>query len=213
MAPYNTSKLYEFDIAFEKKYNCRVVGVDEAGRGPLAGPVVAAAVVLDLENPIDGIFDSKRIGITKRQKLYELITSQSLAWSYGIATHQEIDEINILKASLLAMKRALDKIEKIFSYIIVDGNQPIPSLEKFRQIAVVGGDSKSASVAAASIVAKVTRDNIMKEYHEKFPQYEFIKHKGYPTKLHKERIRKLGICEIHRKTFCKSIVPLPDLFL
>ena len=200
-----TAELYAFDKAVESGRLVRVAGLDEAGRGPLAGPVVAAAVVLDLDKLIDGINDSKKLTAKKREELYGLIT-ENAAWAVGMATHEEIDSINILRASLLAMQRALSGLTSAWSLALIDGNVPLPGLASSRQQTVVRGDGKSASVAAASIVAKVTRDRIMQTYHDQYPGYEFAAHKGYPTSLHRERIRQMGLCGIHRKTFCEAIV-------
>jgi ribonuclease HII len=206
MARYDTQVLYDFDVRTEREFLCRVVGLDEAGRGPLAGPVVAAAVILDLDRPIAGIFDSKQLSPKKRNALYDRITSEAPAWAVGQASVEEIDRLNILVASLTAMKRALDCIKVSWSLALVDGNQAIPSIEKSRQHTVVAGDAASASIAAASIVAKVTRDRLMVEYHEKFPGYGFLLHKGYGTAVHRDKIRELGLCEIHRRSFCRSSI-------
>jgi ribonuclease HII len=185
--------------------------VDEAGRGPLAGPVVAAAVVLDLDKQINGINDSKKLTEKKREELYGPITSGAIAWAVGMASPEEIDRINILKASLLAMQRALDGLDttwgaRRWSLALIDGNVPVPGLPAMQQQTVVGGDARSASVAAASILAKVTRDRIMRAYHEQYPDYGFAVHKGYGTSLHRERLLQFGLCGIHRKSFCGAIV-------
>jgi ribonuclease HII len=217
MARSDTAGLYAFDKAVESGRQVRIAGVDEAGRGPLAGPVVAAAVVLDLDKQIDGINDSKVLSAKKREELYNLITGSSTAWAVGMATHEEIDSINILRASLLAMQRALSGLAgpagRTWSLALIDGNVPIPGLADSRQQTVVRGDGKSASVAAASIVAKVTRDRIMRTYNDQYPGYEFAVHKGYATSLHREKIRHLGLCGIHRKTFCEAIVSQMSLDL
>jgi ribonuclease HII len=207
MARSDTEQLYAFDKAVEICRLARIAGVDEAGRGPLAGPVVAAAVVLDLDKQIDGINDSKQLSAKKREELYGLITETS-AWSVGIALHEEIDSINILRASLLAMRRALDGLAQsaAWSLALIDGNVPVTGLPASRQQTVVRGDGMSASIAAASIIAKVTRDRLMLEYHNLYPGYEFALHKGYATALHREKIRLLGLCGIHRKTFCEAAV-------
>jgi ribonuclease HII len=206
MARCDTQALYDFDIRIEAERGCRVAGLDEAGRGPLAGPVVAAAVMLDLGRPIPGVNDSKQLSAKKRDSLYDLITGQAAAWGVGQASVEEIERHNILQASLIAMKRALDGIACAWSLALVDGNRNIPSLDNGRQLTVVAGDAKSASIAAASIIAKVTRDRIMTRYHDQFPAYEFSLHKGYPTALHRDRIRQFGLCEIHRKSFCRGLV-------
>jgi ribonuclease HII len=223
MARSDTSALYAFDRAMESGRTVRVVGVDEAGRGPLAGPVVAAAVVLDLDRQIDGINDSKKLSPKKREELYGLITANA-AWAVGMASHEEIDSINILRASLLAMQRALSGLAQpaaseapsaasAWSLALIDGNVPVPGLDASRQQTVVRGDAQSASIAAASIIAKVTRDRLMIGYHDQYPGYEFAAHKGYPTPLHCDRIRRMGLCGIHRKTFCEAIVSQTSLDL
>jgi ribonuclease HII len=179
-----------------------VVGIDEAGRGPLAGPVVAAAVVLDLNDPISGINDSKKVAPKKREILYDEIAAKARAWAVASASPEEIDKYNILRATLLAMKRALDDIGHAWSIVLVDGNQYIASVPRTVQKPVIKGDGLSASIAAASIMAKVTRDRIMAEYHKLYPEWDFHVHKGYPTARHRELIGKLGLCGIHRKSFC-----------
>jgi ribonuclease HII len=171
----------------------------------LAGPVVAAAVMLDLQRPIDGIFDSKQISAKKRDFLYDSITSQAAAWAVGQASVEEIEEVNILQASLRAMKRALDALTLSWSLALVDGNQTITGVGREAQRTVVGGDAASASIAAASIIAKVTRDRLMAGYNEQYPGYGFLLHKGYGTELHRNRIRELGLCDIHRRSFCRGI--------
>ncbi len=206
MARFDTQELYDFDRRTQDNGGCRVVGVDEAGRGPLAGPVVAAAVVLDLGDPIDGIFDSKQLSPVKRELLYGRITARAVAWSQAAASVEEIEEYNILQASLLAMQRALNGITAPWSLALVDGNRCIPSLAGNRQRTVVAGDATSASIAAASIIAKVTRDRIMAAYNTEYPGYEFSLHKGYGTALHRERIKELGLCCIHRRSFCTKVV-------
>lgn len=205
--------LYSFDIAIEQKNALTVVGLDEAGRGPLAGPVVAAAVVLDKEQQIDGLNDSKKLSEKKREALFDIIKAKALAWAIGSAEPSEIDSINILQASLTAMERALAKIESDWGLALIDGNQLLPRVEKSKQQTVVEGDAKSASIAAASILAKVTRDRQMKDYDAQYPQYEFARHKGYPTKLHREHIRTHGICDIHRKSFCYKLLAQTSLSL
>ncbi len=161
-----SSELYSYDFLIEHEINKKIVGVDEVGRGPLAGPVVAAAVCLDLNNIIDGVNDSKKLSESAREKLYDKITNKAIAWSVASASPEEIDKINILQASLLSMKRALEKINYNWEYVLVDGNQYVPGIDKCKQRTIVEGDAKSASIAAASIIAKVTRDRIMAEYHE-----------------------------------------------
>ncbi|MDR2578726.1 MAG: ribonuclease HII [Chitinispirillales bacterium] len=181
-----------------------IAGVDEAGRGPLAGPVVAAAVILDLAAPIDGINDSKKLTPARRDALYAQITSNAVAYAVGMAAPEEIDRVNILQATFLAMARAIEKLNARYGLLLIDGNQYIPTIPRGVQQTITSGDSKSASVAAASIIAKVTRDRIMAEYHEKYPLYNFAKHKGYGTKLHREMIALHGACDIHRRSFLNA---------
>jgi ribonuclease HII len=206
MAKFDTQALYYFDGRIETLRACRVVGLDEAGRGPLAGPVVAAAVMLDLGKPIQGVFDSKRIVPKKRETLYEQITVQAAAWALGEASVEEIEKLNILQASLLAMRRALDKIGLPWSLALVDGNQEMSGLAPGCQCTVIKGDATSASIAAASILAKVSRDRTMALYDSEFPDYGFGVHKGYGTALHIEKIRAHGPCRIHRKGFCEGFL-------
>jgi len=199
------ARLYQYDSALGDVRAADVVGVDEAGRGPLAGPVVAAAVMLDPDAPIERINDSKKLNETRREALYERIVQGAPAWAVGIAEVEEIDRHNILHASLLAMHRALQQMERTWSLVLVDGNRGIPWVAPQRQRTVVGGDGLSACVAAASIVAKVTRDRMMRTFGTEFPVYEFARHKGYPTALHMERIRQHGLCRIHRRSFCEKL--------
>ncbi len=174
-------------------------GVDEAGRGPLAGPVVAASVILPKDVKIRGIDDSKKLSDGKRRLIFEEIKKTALSIAVGIVDSEEIDKTNILRAALLAMEIAVQKLGKTPDYLLIDGNQKT-SLT-IPQKAIPKGDSKSSSIAAASIVAKVTRDNIMEEYHLAYPKYNFKRHKGYPTKEHLESIKILGPCPIHRRSF------------
>lgn len=181
-----------------------VCGVDEAGRGPLAGPVYAAAVILPKGHIVEGVNDSKKISEKKRDLLYDKIIDECIAYSIGIATEKEIDEINILQATFLAMRRAVEGLSVKADIALIDGNKT-PGLD-IEQRAVVKGDAKSANIAAASIIAKVSRDRYMLEMAEKYPQYQFEKHKGYGTKLHYEMLEKYGISPIHRITFLKKIL-------
>lgn len=181
-----------------------VCGIDEAGRGPLAGPVYAAAVILKKGQTIEGVNDSKKLSEKKREALYHKIIDECLAYAIGVADEKEIDEINILQATFLAMKRAVDGLSIKPDCALVDGNQ-IPPLD-CSVTTVIKGDSKSESIAAASILAKVARDRYMLEMAQKYPQYCFEKHKGYGTKLHYEMIEKHGICDIHRKSFLKKVL-------
>ncbi len=177
-----------------------VAGVDEAGRGPLAGPVVASAVVYSPRLSGLGIKDSKKLGAERRESLASLIYMNSPCVAVGVVWPEEIDKINIHKASLLAMERAVKTLATKPAYLIVDGRFTIPGLEMEQQ-AVVGGDSKSVTAASASIIAKTTRDSVMLAYHSIFPEYNFIKNKGYPTKEHVLALRQRGPTPIHRKTF------------
>lgn len=181
-----------------------VCGVDEAGRGPLAGPVYAAAVILPQGLVIDGLNDSKKLSEKKRELLYDKVTESALAWSVGIATEQEIDEINILQATFLAMRRAVDGLALKADYALVDGNR-MPELS-INGETVIKGDSLSMSIAAASIIAKVSRDRFMLEIDEKYPEYQFSKHKGYGTALHYEMLEKYGVSPVHRRSFLKKIL-------
>jgi len=178
----------------------RVAGLDEAGRGPLAGPVVAAAIILRHPLPMDlGIVDSKAISPARRDSLLPLIYSRSVSVGLGISWHDEIESLNIHNASLLAMKRAVERLSPCPDFLLIDGKFTIdnPCLQK----ALVAGESKSVSIAAASIIAKTARDRIMASYAGLFPGYGFARHKGYGTKYHREAIKRLGPCPVHRKTY------------
>lgn len=199
-------KLYKHDEGIVLQRGIEgIIGVDEVGRGCLAGPVIAAAVKLNLKKRIDGINDSKKLSSSVRESLYLEITEHAQCWATGTASCKEIDKYNILQASLLAMNRAIEKLNCKWDLVLVDGNKKIPYITFNMQETVVGGDAKSASIGAASIVAKVVRDRIMCEYHEKYPVYQFNKNKGYATEYHRESIIKNGLCEIHRKSFCGSL--------
>lgn len=200
-------KDYEAMFAYEndaEKKGIILCGIDEAGRGPLAGPVCAAAVILDPKNRIEGLDDSKKLSEKSREQLYEEIISKALAYGVAFASHSEIDGINILQATFLAMNRAFEKLNVIPTLTIVDGNRD-PRLP-CDTVCLVKGDAKCASVAAASILAKVTRDRYMLQMAEKYPVYGFEKHKGYPTKDHRAAILKYGPCEIHRMSFLKKLL-------
>ncbi len=177
-----------------------VAGVDEAGRGPLVGSVVAAAVILDPNNPIEGLNDSKKLTEKKREKLFIEIKEKALAWSIAEATHTEIDEMNIMQATFLAMRRAVENLKTTPHKVIVDGNQ-IPKGIEIVCEAIVGGDATHAEISAASILAKVTRDHQMKTLDELYPDYGFAKHKGYPTKAHFEAIAAHGVIDQHRRSY------------
>ncbi|MBR2278388.1 MAG: ribonuclease HII [Eubacterium sp.] len=186
--------------AYAKGYTC-VCGVDEAGRGPLAGPVCAAAVVLPKGHIISGVNDSKKLTEKKREALFDVIKEEAVAYSIATASEKEIDELNILQATYLAMKRAVEGLG-IANYAMIDGNR-IPPLD-IPAKCIIKGDGKSMSIAAASILAKVTRDRYMLEMAEKYPQYQFEKHKGYGTKLHYQMLDEFGPCELHRQSFLKT---------
>ncbi|WP_409046042.1 ribonuclease HII [Mannheimia haemolytica] len=180
--------------------NARLIaGVDEVGRGPLVGAVVTAAVILDPNNPIQGLTDSQKLSEKKRQALAEEIKAKALSWSLGRAEPTEIDELNILNATMLAMQRAVAGLHIQPDFVLIDGNRP-PKLPMPAQ-AVVKGDSLVAEISAASIIAKVARDQEMDELDQQFPQYGFAQHKGYPTKLHFEKLAEFGATPYHRKSF------------
>lgn len=184
--------------AEQSGYRC-VAGVDEAGRGPLAGPVVAAAVVLPSELSMPGLRDSKKLSPALRERWFVEIQKNCLGMGIGIVDENTIDAINILQAALLAMKCAVDQLSVSADFLLIDGNRGIESA--IGQKTIIGGDDASLSIAAASVVAKVTRDRLMVVYHAQYPQYEFSRHKGYGTQLHRDRIKQYGPCAIHRKTF------------
>lgn len=179
-----------------------ICGIDEAGRGPLAGPVSAAAVILPLGLEIEGLDDSKKLTEKKREALYDVIVSNAISYGVAFADEIEIDNVNILQATYLAMHRAFDKLQIRPQLALIDGNRS-PSLNCPERL-IVKGDSLSANIAAASILAKVTRDHLMLEYDKEYPQYDFATHKGYGTKRHYEALAKYGPCPIHRRTFLKK---------
>ncbi len=195
--------------AFEKKAALQgfinIAGTDEAGRGPLAGPVVSAAVILPVSFSVAGVDDSKKLSPKKRDYLFDKICEKAVATGTGLIDSAEIDKINILKASILSMSMAVKQLDPAPDYLLIDGNFkidfPLPPESFIKQESLIKGDSRSISIAAASIIAKVTRDRLMEKYHEKYPQYGFASHKGYPTKAHKEAIKQFGPCRIHRRTF------------
>lgn len=193
--------LYE-QQAIEAGYKV-ICGIDEAGRGPLAGPVHAAAVVLPIGLEIEGLNDSKKLTEKKREQLFDIICEKAIDYSIGVATEQEIDEINILNATFLAMHRAVEGLKIKPDYALIDGNQ-YPRIPFVMEETVVKGDAKSMSIAAASILAKVSRDRFMLQKAEEYPQYQFEKHKGYGTKVHYESIKEYGPSPIHRLTFLKK---------
>lgn len=195
---------YEFEKeAMNEGFNV-VCGIDEAGRGPLCGPVCAAAVILPVDCEIEGINDSKKLTEKKREALFDVITSKAIAYSVSMVDAKTVDEINILQATFLAMRNAVDSLSVKPDIALIDGNAK-PGLE-IEERTIVKGDAKSVSIAAASILAKVSRDRYMLEADKKYPKYQFAKHKGYGTKLHYEMIEQYGICDEHRRTFLKKIL-------
>lgn len=191
--------LYFYEHKLYQRGYKSVAGLDEAGRGPLAGPVIASAVILQPDFFIAGLNDSKKLSCKKREYLYEIIMNNALAVGIGRAEPEEIDHLNILQADYLAMQRAVSNLKVQPDYLLIDGNGT-PETE-FPSVPVIGGDRLSASIAAASIIAKVTRDREMDEWDKRYPEYQFAKHKGYGTELHVQALEKYGICPIHRKSF------------
>ena len=194
----------EKEMEIRAKGFTAVCGSDEAGRGPLAGPVVAAAVILPEDIQLPGVNDSKKITEKKREILFDFVKEHALAYGIGEASETEIDEINILQATFLAMRRAVEALQIPADYALVDGNRiqglPVPAET------VIGGDGKVLSIAAASILAKVTRDRYLRDMAAQYPEYGFEKHKGYGTKAHYAAIEQYGICPLHRKTFLKKVL-------
>ncbi|MDD5907366.1 MAG: ribonuclease HII [Clostridia bacterium] len=195
---------YDFENSLAERGFTAVCGIDEAGCGPLAGPVYAAAVILDPNDPIEGLNDSKKLTEKKREALFPEIQKRARAWAIASASAREIDEINILQARLLAMRRAVELLDIRPDYAMVDGNRD-PKIPGVPSLLIIGGDGKSASIGAASILAKVARDHTMLELDERYPQYRFARHKGYPTKLHVEKLLEYGPCPEHRQSFLKKI--------
>ncbi len=196
---------FEFDAQFRQQGATLLCGVDEAGRGPLAGPVFAAAVMLDPARIPEGLNDSKKLSEKKREALFDEICQQALAFGIAEATVEEIEEHNILQATFMAMRRAVEQLDVWPQLILVDGNRIPDGLTAPAQY-VIKGDALSASIAAASILAKVSRDRVMLQLAEQYPQYEFTKHKGYGTALHYERLAQYGISPIHRRSFLKKLL-------
>ena len=196
--------MYTFETMLREKSCMAVCGIDEAGCGPLAGPVYAAAVILDPNDPIEGLNDSKKLTEKKREALFPEIQKRARAWAIASASAREIDEINILQARLLAMRRAVELLDIRPDYAMVDGNRD-PKIPGVPSLLIIGGDGKSASIGAASILAKVARDHTRLELDERYPQYLFKKHKGYPTKQHVEKLLEYGPCPEHRQSFLKKI--------
>lgn len=211
LAIKRTEELRRPEIELMDKGYSLIAGVDEVGRGPLAGPVVAAACIFDRDVDIVGIDDSKKLSEKKREQFFDEIKDKALAYGIGEASCEVIDEINILEATKLAMKRAIDEADKMLEskgrdriQIVIFDAVKINDLKK-EQMSVIKGDQTYFSVAAASILAKVTRDNLMNEYDKVYPEYGFASNKGYGTKAHYEGIKKAGITEIHRKSFLKNL--------
>lgn len=197
------NELWNYEhIAYDEGFRL-VCGVDEAGRGPLAGPVCAAAVILPSDLEIEGLNDSKKLTDKRRRALYDMITEQALAYGIAFASEQEIDGINILQATFLAMRRAVEQLAKTPDLALVDGNRE-PDFGEIPVKTIIKGDSLSANIAAASILAKVTRDRFMEEQDQIYPQYGFALHKGYGTQAHYAALREYGMCPIHRRTFLKK---------
>ena len=194
--------LWEIERGLSAEGIGAICGVDEAGRGPLAGPVFAAAVILPLGAVLDGLNDSKKLSAAVRERLFDEIASKSLAYAVASANNLEIDKLNILGATYLAMNRAIAALSIKPQLALIDGNRN--SGIEFPSKCIIGGDGKSASIAAASILAKVCRDRLMDEMDDKYPQYAFGKHKGYGTKMHYEALDKYGPCDIHRETFLRK---------
>ena len=192
------NKLHETGLKY-------IAGIDEAGRGPLAGPVVVGVAIMKPDSFIEGVNDSKKISESRREKLYEQITNEAIAWGVGIVSEKEIDEINILNATKKALTMALEELKVKPERILVDALEHIDT-KGIPYTSIIKGDAKVYSISAASIIAKVTRDRIMKEYDEVYPNYGFAKHKGYGTAMHIEAIKKNGPCPIHRQTFIKHFV-------
>lgn len=199
---------YERDLWLSK---VNIAGVDEVGRGCLAGPVVAGAVILPNDDNLliylKDVNDSKKLSEKKRRELFYIIQEYAISYGIGIVSANVIDQINILRASFLAMRRAIDCLTVVPDYVLVDGNKQIKPLE-IEQQTIIKGDSKSLSIASASILAKVIRDEIMTELDNVYQGYEFTRHKGYPTRVHYSALEKLGLTNIHRVSFCKKINPI-----
>ena len=204
------SDLWEFDQAMREQHGI-IIGTDEVGRGPLAGPVVAAAVILDPNNPISGVRDSKKLTEKKREELFLEIRAKAVAVKACCVLPSEIDRINILQASLLAMYRSATPIPN-WDFLLVDGNKMVPNISADRQMTIVKGDDKSASIAAASIIAKVVHDRILRVYDTRWPEYGFASNKGYPTEQHRNAILEHGLTKVHRKSFCESFLGQTSLF-
>ncbi len=192
-------------LAFEREFTAKgkqlIAGIDEAGRGPLAGPVVVASVIMPLDNIIDGINDSKKVAEKKRELLYQKIIDTALAYDIEVIDEKTIDEINILNATKMGMQNCIKNLKIKPDLVLIDAVEIKSDVET---LSIIKGDAKSYSIAAASILAKVYRDNLMREYDKEFPMYGFAKHKGYGTKMHIDAIKQYGICKIHRRSFVKN---------
>lgn len=199
------NKLKEFERNLYSTGIKNIVGIDEAGRGPLAGPVVVGAVIMKPESFIEGVNDSKKISEKKREKLYEQITEEAIAWSVGIVDQKEIDEINILNATKKALKMAIMNLKVKPERIVVDALEHIDTCG-IPYTSIIKGDAKVYSISAASIIAKVTRDRMMREYDEIYPEYGFAGHKGYGTAKHIQALKEFGPCALHRRSFIKNFI-------
>lgn len=194
--------MLEYELQMQQSGAHYIAGVDEAGRGPLAGPVVIASVIMPLDNIIDGVNDSKKLSAKKREKLYDEIISKAIDWQVAIISHEVIDEINILNATKQGMLQCIEGLKNVDCALIDAVKLETP----VRTLSIVHGDALSYSIAAASIIAKVTRDRLMLDYDKHYPQYNFAKHKGYGTAEHIRLLKEYGPCEIHRRTFIKNFI-------
>ena len=199
--------MLQFEKEFVSQGKTHIAGIDEAGRGPLAGPVVVASVIMPLDNIIDGINDSKKVSEKKRNELFEKIKQTAISYHIEVIDEKVIDDINILNATKLGMKNCIDKLETTPDVVLIDA---VKIDSDVQTVSIIKGDAKSYSIAAASILAKVHRDNMMLQYDKEYPIYNFAKHKGYGTKMHIDTIKQHGICPIHRKTFVKNFYEQKD---
>lgn len=197
-------KMLEYERELYARGYEYICGIDEAGRGPLCGPVVAAAVILKKDDHIEGVNDSKKLSEKKRESLFEIIKERAVAWSVGVVDEKTIDEINILEATRMAMKKAVEGLQIKPQYALVDAEKKVPIDVPY--LPIVKGDALSESIAAASIIAKVTRDHMIMELDKEYPEYGFAKNKGYGTKEHTDAIKKYGLCKAHRRSFCKKFI-------
>ncbi len=199
--------MLQFEKEFASQGKMLIAGIDEAGRGPLAGPVVVASVIMPLDNIIDGINDSKKLSEKKRNDLFEKIKQTAISYHIEVIDEKIIDDINILNATKLGMKNCIDKLDKTPDVVLIDA---VKIDSDVQTVSIIKGDAKSYSIAAASILAKVYRDNLMLQYDKEYPVYNFAKHKGYGTKMHIDAIKQYGICPIHRRTFVKNFYEQKD---